>query len=220
MILHGRDFVRLEETRALCSTEYSHSLWSMDLRAVGEIESALKELLDTQKLVVRSFVHCAGELRIEPLRLVKPGYAGDLMRINFLSAVEISRILINKTINGRELRGIVFVSSTASRFGARGFALYSASKGALDAFMRALAVELAPTVRVNSVLPGAVRTAMTETLFDDEGLKDRIESPSPLGAGLPSDVASVIEFLLSEGARWITGQQLFVDGGRTINITA
>jgi len=192
----------------------------MDLRAVPDIEASLKELLEVQGLAVRSFIHCAGTLKIQPLRLVRQGEASDIMNVNFLSAVEITRVLIKKRVNEGQLRSIVFVSSTASLFGARGFSLYCASKGALDALMRALAVELAPNVRVNSVLPGAVRTAMTKLMLDDELLKERLESAYPLGPGVPSDVSSVIEFLLSDAARWITGQQVVVDGGRTINITA
>ena len=79
-----------------------------------------------------------------------------------------------RNINAKHLRGVVFISSTASRFGARGFSMYSASKGALDAFMRAMAVELAPDVRVNSVLPGAVTTRMTEAMLSDPQLSARM----------------------------------------------
>jgi NAD(P)-dependent dehydrogenase (short-subunit alcohol dehydrogenase family) len=86
--------------------------------------------------------------------------------------------------------------------------------------MRALAVELAPEVRVNSVLPGAVETAMTKQVFADPEVAPRVSAEYPLGTGKPGDIAAAVEFLLSEDARWITGQQLVVDGGRTVNITA
>jgi len=129
-------------------------------------------------------------------------------------------LLVKKNVNQRQLRSIVFVSSTASMFGAKGFNLYCASKGALDSLMRALAVELAPEIRVNSVLPGGVRTAMTQSMFEDPQLAERLESQYPLGAGRASDVAAAVRFLLSDEARWITGQQLVVDGGRTANISA
>jgi NAD(P)-dependent dehydrogenase (short-subunit alcohol dehydrogenase family) len=142
------------------------------------------------------------------------------MDVNFMSALEILRLLVRRKTNGKHLRGVVFISSTASEFGARGFGAYCASKGALDAFMRAAAVELAPQVRVNSVLPGATRTAMTETMLSDAALRQRMEADYPLGLGEPGDIAAAVEFLLSDGARWITGQQLVVDGGRTVNITA
>jgi NAD(P)-dependent dehydrogenase (short-subunit alcohol dehydrogenase family) len=220
LILHGRDAARLEETRRLCHDPGRHILWNLELREVDRIGDSLAALFEQNQLAVASFVHCAGTLKLLPLRSVEPAVARETMDVNFLSAVEIVRQLIRKKINEKQLSGIVFVSSTASQFGARGFNLYCASKGALDAFMRALAVELAPGVRVNSVLPGAVRSAMTESMFNDPAMLQSFQAQYPLGTGQPSDIVSAIEFLLSDNARWITGQQLVVDGGRTVNITA
>ncbi|MCX6925049.1 MAG: SDR family NAD(P)-dependent oxidoreductase [Verrucomicrobia bacterium] len=220
LILHGRDAARLEETCRLCNNPGRHAFWNLDLRDVDQIEDSLRKFLEQNRVAVESFVHCAGMLTLLPLRSVEPAVVREIMDVNFSSAVEIARLLIRKKINEKHLRGIVFVSSTASQFGARGFNLYCASKGALDAFMRALAVELAPGVRVNSVLPGAVRTVMTEGMFNDPETLKRFQAEYPLGVGQPSDIASAIEFLLSDAARWITGQQLVVDGGRTVNITA
>jgi len=220
LILHGRDKARLEETRLRCASPESHFQWDLDLREVNQIEGTLKQLLEKHELFVENFVHCAGTLKILPMRTIERETVQEIMDVNFTSAVEIVRLLARKKINEKQLRGIVFVSSTASEFGARGFNMYCASKGALDAFMRALAVELAPDVRVNSVLPGAIRTAMTETMLNDQEMEARLKVGYPLGLGLPSDIVSAIEFLLSKSARWITGHQLVVDGGRTVNITA
>ena len=85
--------------------------------------------------------------------------------------------------------------------------------------MRCLAVELAPNVRVNSVLPGAVRTRMTEGIFANAEVVERMKGQYPLGLGNPANIADAVAFLLSEKASWITGQQVTVDGGATIDIT-
>ena len=85
--------------------------------------------------------------------------------------------------------------------------------------MRCLALELAPGVRVNSVLPGGIRTPMTEHLYKDTEMIERMNTTYPLGEGSVKDICGAVQFLLSDEARWITGQQLTVDGGRTINIT-
>jgi NAD(P)-dependent dehydrogenase (short-subunit alcohol dehydrogenase family) len=61
---------------------------------------------------------------------------------------------------------------------------------------------------------------MTEDMFNDPATLNRLQIGYPLGVGKSSDIASAIEFLLSDQSRWITGQQLVVDGGRTVNITA
>jgi NAD(P)-dependent dehydrogenase (short-subunit alcohol dehydrogenase family) len=70
------------------------------------------------------------------------------------------------------------------------------------------------------VLPGAVTTRMTEAMLSDPQLSARMAAEYPLGIGRPEDVACAVEYLLSDRARWITGQELVVDGGRTVNITA
>jgi NAD(P)-dependent dehydrogenase (short-subunit alcohol dehydrogenase family) len=104
--------------------------------------------------------------------------------------------------------------------GAKGMSAYGASKGAIDTLMRCLAVELAPKVRLNSILPGAIPTEMTQAIFDNEQVRKRMAETYPLGIGEALDICYMAEFLLSEKAKWITGQQFTVDGGRSINITA
>ncbi len=220
LILHGRDAGRLEETRRICAAPESHVVWPFDLREVDQLESSLPDILQTHQTSVEAFVYSAGAVEVLPLRQFDPQRARDLMNVNFHAAVEMARLLTSRRINQKSLRQIVFVSSTASKFGARGFQMYCASKAALDGFMRALAVELAPDVRVNSVLPGAVETPMTDHLLADPLARERLSAEYPLGLGRPSDVAGVVAFLLSDNARWITGQQLVVDGGRSVNHTA
>lgn len=219
LILQGRNVERLNETRALCLNGDQHVIWPVELREPSTLEAQLRELLSKQNYAVEAFVHSAGAVKVAPMRNMDLASAQELMNVNFFSASELVRLLLKKAVNGRHLRNIVFISSTASRFGAKGFNLYCASKGALDSLMRALAVELAPDIRVNSVLPGGIRTAMTDSMFSDPALAARLEADYPLGLGKPGDVASAVEFLVSENARWVTGQQLVVDGGRTVNIS-
>ncbi len=220
LILHGRDLKRLDETRSLCANHAQHEVWAIDLGKPSEIEGALSGFLLNQELAVDCFVHSAGVLKIMPMRNMGLNEAEEIMAVNFFSAAEIVRLLLRRSVNHRQLRSIVFISSTASKFGARGFNYYCASKGALDSLMRALAVELAPKIRVNSVLPGGVKTPMTESMFDDPELASRLEADYPLGLGELSDIAAAVEFLLSDEAGWITGEQLVIDGGRTVNISA
>lgn len=220
LILHGRDVARLTASREACPSPENHLIWPFDLKEVDQLEASLSQLLGAEKLPVDAFVHCAGAVQVAPLRQLELPAARELMNVNFFSAVEISRLLMTRRINQKHLRRVVFVSSTASQFGARGFQMYCATKAALDGFMRAIAVELAPQVRVNSVLPGAVQTPMADQLLGDSAVRERMSAVYPLGLGQPADVAGVIEFLLSDNANWITGQQIVVDGGRSINHTA
>ncbi|HEX4276462.1 MAG TPA: SDR family oxidoreductase [Bryobacteraceae bacterium] len=219
LILHGRDARRLEQTRCLCSSPERHIIWQADLNCIASLAGSLTSLMSQSGLLVNSFVHCAGLAVVLPMRSTDYRVALETMTVNFLSAVEIVNVLLKKKVNRRDLTGIVFVSSIFSRSGARGHAAYCASKSALDGLMRALAVELAPTVRVNSVLPGAVRTPLSEGAFSNPAIAKGMEEDYPLGLGTPGDIADLIGFLLSDGARWITGQEIAVDGGRTINMS-
>ena len=93
---------------------------------------------------------------------------------------------------------------------------YSASKGALLAGCRSMALELASKkIRVNCISPAIVRTELSDKLFAElpEGTMDRIKSLHPLGFGSPVDIANACVFLLSDEAKWITGSNLVIDGG-------
>jgi NAD(P)-dependent dehydrogenase (short-subunit alcohol dehydrogenase family) len=114
------------------------------------------------------------------------------------------------------------VVSTASISGTRpaaGEAPYAAAKAGVAAITASAALEYAPSIRVNSVSPGMIATALTEPLLrflPDE--KERYERTTPVGrVGEPEDIADVVVFLCSDMARFITGQNLVVDGGMTLH---
>jgi NAD(P)-dependent dehydrogenase (short-subunit alcohol dehydrogenase family) len=217
LILHGRDRVRLEQTRLLCSAPERHVLWQLDLNVVPSIAASLTSLLAERS--VEAFVHCAGTVTVLPMRNTDHKVAQTILNVNFLAAVEIVNVLLKKKINDRQLTNVVFISSIFSRFGARGHAAYCASKAALDGFMRALAVELAPAIRVNSILPGAMKTSMSLDSFSNPEILEKLNRDYPMGIGEPTDVAGAVEFILSSKARWLTGQQITIDGGRTANMS-
>jgi NAD(P)-dependent dehydrogenase (short-subunit alcohol dehydrogenase family) len=109
---------------------------------------------------------------------------------------------------------IVNVASVSGIRPTKGEAPYSAAKAGVIALTRSTAVEYAPTVRANCVSPGFVRTPLTEVVLGDDRLRASVESGTPLGrAGTAEEVADAIVFLLSDLARYITGQNLVVDGG-------
>jgi NAD(P)-dependent dehydrogenase (short-subunit alcohol dehydrogenase family) len=117
-------------------------------------------------------------------------------------------------VNGGALRSITIISSVGSRLGATGQYVYAASKGAVNGMCLGLAVELAPTIRVNAVLPSIIESGMNHGEFAKPEFVATIKAMHPLGLGQPGDVADAVEFLMSDRARWITGHELVVDGGR------
>ena len=110
------------------------------------------------------------------------------------------------------------VINTAS-IGGMGFeadlGLYNASKAALIHLTKQLALELSPQVRVNAVAPGVVRTKLAEALWKEQ--EGQLNSATALGRiGEPDDIGSVIAFLVSDAASWVTGETFVIDGGQRL----
>jgi NAD(P)-dependent dehydrogenase (short-subunit alcohol dehydrogenase family) len=110
---------------------------------------------------------------------------------------------------------IVNVSSVSSLVGTPNRAAYAASKGALDAATRSLAIELGPAgIRVNAVAPGVVDTALWAKNKEIPGVVEGIERQTPLRRwAQPEDIADVIAFLATDAGRFVTGEVIAVDGG-------
>jgi NAD(P)-dependent dehydrogenase (short-subunit alcohol dehydrogenase family) len=107
---------------------------------------------------------------------------------------------------------VLIVASVAGLRSSEGIAAYGVSKAALINLTTQLAVELGPKVRVNAVAPAVVKTRFAEALY--EGREDEVAAQYPVGRlGVPEDVGEAAAFLLGDGAGWITGQTLVLDGG-------
>jgi NAD(P)-dependent dehydrogenase (short-subunit alcohol dehydrogenase family) len=107
---------------------------------------------------------------------------------------------------------IVNVSSLSSVRTAPGIGFYGASKAMLNSLTELMAVELGPDIRINGVAPAVVKTRFATKLY--EGREDEVTAAYPLKRlGIPEDIGSVVAFLLSDDAAWLTGQTVVIDGG-------
>ncbi|MDQ1642034.1 MAG: hypothetical protein QOJ90_1385 [Actinomycetota bacterium] len=112
---------------------------------------------------------------------------------------------------------VVNVSSVAGIRPAPGIGFYGASKAMLISITELLAVELGPDIRVNAVAPAVVKTKFATALY--EGREEQVAAQYPLKRlGVPEDIGSVVAFLLSQDAAWMTGETVLVDGG--VSLTA
>lgn len=183
-----------------------------DVNDYEDSEEKLKKLP-----LLQGLVFCAGTINTIPTKYINDANLEAVFKTNFVSAVKLcSLLLTNKKID--KCASIVFLSSiAASNTAEAGRSIYGASKAALASYARVLAVELAKKkIRVNCVKPGMVRTPFLKnmSLGDDDIVND--EKKYPLGYGTPEDVAYTISFLLSDAAKWITGSEFVLDGGRTL----
>jgi NAD(P)-dependent dehydrogenase (short-subunit alcohol dehydrogenase family) len=216
LVLSGRNEEKLEAARAECADSERHLVWVEDLGETAGVGDSLTTFMSSEGVCVDHFIHSAGTFAIQAIRSVDMSRVLRMFNVNLFSAVEILRVLVRRRVNSRTLRSITFISSIASRLGVKGYSAYAASKGGLNALARSLAVELAPDIRVNAVLPGGIETEGTRGLFADPALSEEMAAKYPLGLGQVQDIANAVEFITSEKARWITGQEIVVDGGRSI----
>ncbi|QKF73468.1 short-chain dehydrogenase/reductase [Aliarcobacter faecis] len=213
IIFHGRNHENLE----ILSNDVENSLfWCYDLSLVDGISSSLKALMEKNEIVIEKLVHCAGIDDNLPVKLLNYDSIEKLMKVNFYSVVEIINILLKRSVNKNELKNILFISSISAIRGYKVKAAYSASKAALDAYMKVLSLEVAPNIRVNSILPGAIKTKMTEKSFENEELVKHFVEIYPLGIGKVQQIVDMVEFYLSDKSSWVTGQQIVVDGGSLV----
>ena len=140
--------------------------------------------------------------------------ADKIFRVNVLSALSWAQKTYGAWMSEHG-GAIVNITSVAGIKPAPGIGFYGASKAMLIHVTEELAVELGPRIRVNSVAPAVVKTKFATALY--EGREDEVSAAYPLKRlGVPEDIASVVAFLLSEDAAWLTGQNIVIDGGLTL----
>ena len=214
LLLTDLDEGALADAKASLQHPEQHLTLALDLSEVEQAEQTLTQFITENQIQVTNAVFAAGIFAVKPLKLLNYAFVKKNFDIALFSIIALTKVLTAKKVNADNLKGIVFISSVSAIMGTKGYATYGAVKAGMLGLMKSLAAELSPRVRVNAVLPGGIRTRTTNFMYESQ------EAPNPrylLGDGEKTDISNMVDFLLSDKARWVTGQEFVVDGGLTIN---
>lgn len=212
VIITARNEERLTQTFEDLEGE-GHQMILCDLIDEGAIDKMVAELPEIQGLV-----NNAGFTKILPLQFINSSDIHNILQVNTMAPM----LLLQKLLKKKKIKkgaSVVFTSSLAGLGSCSvGNSMYSASKGAISAFIRCTALELAPKkIRVNAVCPAMVDTGILNSGTISQEQLDADIKNYPLGRyGKPVDIAWAMVYLLSDASSWITGDNLVIDGGVTL----
>ena len=212
VVITARNEERLKET-----------LMKLEGEQPGYINADLSKDEDIKYLVdncpqLDGLVNCAGFTKIKPFQFASKEDYKNGMETNFFGPTELTRLLVNsKKISFGA--SIVFISSISGVFTSyMGNSMYSASKSAINGLVKNIALELSlKKIRVNSVNPGMIETnILTEENITGEQMEEDMKRYPLKRYGKPEDVAFAAIYLLSDASSWITGSNILIDGGYTL----
>lgn len=215
VIIIGRDKEKLDKAKENLGADCDAI--SFDLNDLPLIP-ALVETLMEQYGQIDILINNAGVNMKKDLVEVSDEDFQSILHTNLTSVFALSREVI-RTMLPRANGVIINISSMAAMYGLPKVIAYTASKSAIEGITKAMAVELSPKgIRVNAIAPGFIATEMSaKALNSDTERKQKVLSRTPMGyLGETGDVAEAALFLVSEGAKYITGVSLRVDGGNAI----
>ena len=185
---------------------------TVNLCDFDNLPSVIEEICQSEGKI-DGLVHCAGISSRKPLNVLNTKGFSKVMDVNFYAFEELVRLFMKR---GRFSDGgsIVVMSSISAVKGYKAKSEYCVSKAAVDAFVRCMAVELAPRkIRINSIMAAEVLTPLALKAKELNSSLGVSEFSAPLGPTDPYEVANTIAFLLSDATKTITGSSLLIDGG-------
>lgn len=214
VIITARDEQRLNQT--FCSLDTSKQNISIiaDLINKEDIDRLISELP-----IIDGVMLCAGKSKRLPIQFITRESLDDLFNINFYAPVELLRLLYKKKKISKGGSVVLVDSIGGNTVFTPGAAMYGSSKAALNAMMRYCAKEFAARlIRVNCICPGMVDTPLIHRgdITAEQLEKDKDQYPLKR-YGNPEDIAYSAVYLLSDASSWLTGQDIIIDGGISIN---
>lgn len=188
-------------------------LVTADFQDIDSLSSKLKELFITKETAIHGLVNNAAIAYDELVTNSTHELIEKMFRVNVFAPMEFTKVAIKNMLLHKTRGSLIHISSVCSQTGYKGLSMYSATKGALEAYSRGVAREWGRFgIRSNCVLPGFMETAMSSGL--DDRTRDKIYQRTSLKQPTdPNSVAATVSFLLHDASSSITGQNFIVDSG-------
>lgn len=213
VVLLGRDEMRLQSTRNKMAAG-NHTVLAFDLQNFDEYDDMMARCIAEGKL--DGLVHCAGIAKVIPVKAISIKNIHETMDTNFTSFLVLMKYLSKKRFTN-DGSAFVALSAVNVHYPQKCMSVYAASKAALEAAVRTLALELYERrIRINTLIVGPVATPMGGFPLDSEagmGVHSEI-TPNLMGLAHPQQIAEMAAFLLSDNCSYTTGRNFYVDGGR------
>jgi NAD(P)-dependent dehydrogenase (short-subunit alcohol dehydrogenase family) len=180
----------------------------------------ITKLIETEQLKVNSLINIAGRNYFDLITAAKKSEWLNMFEVNVVAMVMAIKHL-SPYLKANSPSTVVNMSSISAQIGTTGYAAYVSTKGAVDSLTKALALELAPQIRVNAVAPGWIETPFTVAGLnlseDPVAYRKQAEQMHALNrVGTPDEIAKVIYFLATEESSFMTGSIVVADGGYLI----
>ena len=211
----ARNKERMLDTISMMDDSKKHLFIAYDLSDLTNYGTVFNEL-KREGFILDGLVHCAGVSRVLPLRALSLGNMTEIFNIHFFSFLELVKWYAKKGVsNGGSIVGISAINAHVPQ---KCMTVYSSSKAAVECACRSLALELVEkNIRINSVVVGGIKTEMSEVTGGQiNSIKSDYVNPVSrqiLGIGSADSIVGAIRFLLSEDSSFITGREIYADGG-------
>lgn len=218
LVITARNEERLKATFDELDNSFGqvHQMLLADMSSVNDIENLVSSL----PLLDGLSSNAGMAIGNKPIKFINEDEMLMMMQINAFSHVSLTKLLSKKKKLNKNSSCVFTVSIGGIKSCVSGSALYGMTKGALDAFVRYAAIEMAPRgIRCNSICPGMIETPLTAPTgsVTEEDMQKDAASYLLKRYGQPEEVARAIAFLISDASSFITGTSLIVDGGYTVN---
>lgn len=212
VVVTGRNEERAKEVVDKIKAEGNEAIYIVaDMTKLEDVKMIFDKTMEAYGTVDILFNN-AGMLSITPLMNLSLKEWEDTFRVNVTAPLHLAQLVT--PIMKEKGKGIIInTSSVAGAHAHHGMAAYVSSKHALSGLTKSMAWELGPEVRVNAILPGAIMTAMVESVGGDAAVKHLVEGSPLKKSGQPDEIATVALFLATDESSFVTGQLLRVDGG-------